>query len=319
MVKTRAETRRDKEVRAVLACCRPGGENDTDNKELRDALQHIATDPDLKRDFELQSELDNRVVSFIENVELPPGLLARAEGHWQQARRGQFTWSGLLRHPAFWAALLAVNFLLAWGGWMVVAHMNGFTGDETVVKLIDFAWPAPPARGASAPKETSALPQGRGWLAIQGPNGVGMECGKLGDLLMLRHNIERYYVPPELVGYTALAYRVLEHGGQPAVEIMARAQPIGRTVAGDDSATDPTPAAASASPTPTPENIYFFSFRAEGRGVVIEPAGKWKFLVSEKGWTAAVQEHEGVCFVAATRGEGKEAIQRRLAEAKVQF
>ncbi len=316
MVKTRAETRRDKEVRAVLACCRPGGENDGD-KDLRDALQHAEADPDLKRDFELQSELDNRVVSFIENVELPPGLLTRAEAHWQQARRGQFTWSGLLRHPAFWAALLAVNFLLAWGGWMVVAHMNGFTGDETVAKLIDFAWPAPPARGAAAAKDTSALPQGRGWLAIQGPGGVGMECGKLGDLLMLRHNIDRYYVPAELAAYSALAYRVLEHGGQPAVEIMARAQPIGRTAAGDDSATDA--AAAAPSTAPAPENIYFFSFRAEGRGVVIEPAGKWKFLVSEKGWAAAVQEHEGACFVAVTRGDGKDDIKRRLAEAKVTF
>ncbi len=299
MVKTRTEARRNDKARATLACCRPGGEDDGD-REIRAALQLADSDPELKREFELQTELDNRVVGFIDNVALPPGLLARAEGHWQQARRGQFTWAGLLRQPAFWAALLAVNFLFAWAGWTFVAHLSGFTGDDTVVKLIDFAWPAPAGRNSAESKENT-VPQGRGWLALQGPSGVGLECGKLGDVLMLRHSIDRYYVPPELAGYTALAYRVLEHGGQPAVEIIARAHPVGQG--------SPDQPASS-------ENFYFFSFRAEGRGVVIEPAGKWKFLSSDKGWGAAVQERDGACFAAAIRG-GKEEIKQRLLDARV--
>ncbi|MBV9658968.1 MAG: hypothetical protein JO295_12740 [Verrucomicrobia bacterium] len=295
----------DDKTRALLACCRPDG-GDEGDKLLRTALQRVEADPELRRDFELQADWDNRVAALVDAVPLPAGLAQRAEAHWIGARRRQFSWRQLFRHPAFLAALLAGNFLIAWGAWMVVAHYNGFAGDENVTQLIDYAWPAPPkADSTPRPKPGTTpepLPQGRGWLAIQGVSSVGIECGKLGDLLMMRYNFDRYRVPPELAGGTALAYRMIEHRGEPAVEVIVRPAVAKNEAAGGDG-------------EPLPGNLYFFCFRPEGRGVSIDPPDRWKFLSGDpKNWSAAVRLLDGSCFVVACEGKRTE-LRHRLAAA----
>jgi hypothetical protein len=59
--------------------------------------------------------------------------------------------------------------------------------------------------------------------------------------------------------------------------------------------------------------IYFYSFRAQPFGITVFPEGSWITTESE-GWSLALREERGVCFLVAVRG-GKNDLRRTLERA----
>ncbi len=108
---------------------------------------------------------------------------------------------------------------------------------------------------------------------------VNAEAGTLGDLFFMKHGLEHYDVPEEFAELGTLGCRVFEDDESRRIAQIW-----------------------------VPEKrMQFFLFPAERdskTGAVMRFPG-WRYLHQE-GWTGAVTEHSGVCFMAAIRGRDKD-------------
>lgn len=108
---------------------------------------------------------------------------------------------------------------------------------------------------------------------------VRTEAGALADLFFMKHNLEHYEVPPEFADFQTLGCRVFddEEAGRVAQIWLVE------------------------------KRMQFFLFPAErdAKTGVAPDFSDWRFVDNE-GWTGAVQQRHGVCFMAAIRGEQKD-------------
>jgi hypothetical protein len=110
---------------------------------------------------------------------------------------------------------------------------------------------------------------------------VRTEAGAVGDLFFMKHNLEHYEVPPEFADFETLGCRVFddEEAGKVAQIWVVE------------------------------KHMQFFLFPAERdtkKGVAPD-FSEWRF-VEQEGWTGAVEQRHGVCFMAAVRGDQKELV-----------
>jgi hypothetical protein len=107
---------------------------------------------------------------------------------------------------------------------------------------------------------------------------IKIDAAALGDLFFMKHRLAHYDVPPEFAELRTLGARVFddEEGLRVAQVWLSE------------------------------KKMQFFLFPAERdvkTGKVLEFSG-WRYIDHE-GWTGVVQEHSGVCFMAAVRGTEK--------------
>jgi hypothetical protein len=108
---------------------------------------------------------------------------------------------------------------------------------------------------------------------------VDAEAGTLGDLFFMKHGLERYDVPPEFAEFRTIGVRVFDD---------EESRRIAQIWVAD-------------------KRMQFFLFPAERdtkTGAVLHFPG-WR-QVRQEGWTGVVTERNGVCFMAAVRGRGKD-------------
>jgi hypothetical protein len=101
------------------------------------------------------------------------------------------------------------------------------------------------------------------------------EAGALGDLFFMKHRLEHYDVPPEFADYRTLGARVFDDD-----EIHSAAQIW-----------------------IVEKRMQFFLFPAEKdpKTGIVTDFTEWRFVEME-GWTGAVRQHNGICFMVAIRG-----------------
>ena len=108
---------------------------------------------------------------------------------------------------------------------------------------------------------------------------VDAEAGTLSDLFFMKHGLERYDVPPEFADFRTIGCRVFDDDESRRIAQIWVAE----------------------------KRMQFFLFPAERdsqTGAVLHFPG-WRY-VHQEGWTGVVTEHSGICFMAATRGRGKD-------------
>lgn len=177
----------DKDL-ALLACCRPNGDP-LGCRRTRGALGRAAADPALHGAWELQQALDAPLAAGVQTLPLPADFQTTVEDGLRLAAQGEKrSWRATLREPAVWAALFAVTFLAAWGGWAMYERAVGFPGDDKVRQLVNLALKA--RLGNFEPLDT--------------------ECGKLGDTLFLRHNLADFEVPEAFAHEAVAGYRMFK-------------------------------------------------------------------------------------------------------------
>jgi hypothetical protein len=99
---------------------------------------------------------------------------------------------------------------------------------------------------------------------------VETEAGTLSDLFFMKHGLERYDVPPEFADFRTIGCRVFEDEESKRIAQIWVAE----------------------------KRMQFFLFPAERdtkTGAVLKFPG-WRY-VHQEGWTGAVREHSGVCFM----------------------
>jgi hypothetical protein len=108
---------------------------------------------------------------------------------------------------------------------------------------------------------------------------VNAEAGTLSDLFFMKHGLEHYDVPAEFADFGTIGCRVFEDDESRRIAQIWVSE----------------------------KRMQFFLFPAERdskSGAVLRFPG-WRY-VHQEGWTGAVTEHSGVCFMAAVRGGDKE-------------
>jgi hypothetical protein len=108
---------------------------------------------------------------------------------------------------------------------------------------------------------------------------VNAEAGTLGDLFFMKHGLERYDVPAEFADLNTIGCRVFEDDESRRIAQIWVSE----------------------------KRMQFFLFpavRDTKTGAVLRFPG-WRY-VHQEGWTCAVTEHSGVCFMAAIRGRDKD-------------
>jgi hypothetical protein len=108
---------------------------------------------------------------------------------------------------------------------------------------------------------------------------VNAEAGTLSDLFFMKHGLEHYDVPAEFADFATIGCRVFEDDESRRIAQIWVAE----------------------------KRMQFFLFPAERdskTGAVIRFPG-WRY-VHQEGWTGAVIEHSGICFMAAIRGREKD-------------
>ena len=105
------------------------------------------------------------------------------------------------------------------------------------------------------------------------------DAGALSDLFFLKHRLEHYDVPPEFADFKTLGTRVFDD------EEVRRVAQIWLVE----------------------KRMQFFLFPAEAnpKSGTVTDFTDWRFVELE-GWTGAVQQRNGVCFMAAIRGREKD-------------
>jgi hypothetical protein len=104
------------------------------------------------------------------------------------------------------------------------------------------------------------------------------DAGALSDLFFLKHRLEHYDVPPEFADFKTLGTRVFDDEEVHRVAQIWLAE----------------------------KRMQFFLFPAEAnKDGRVEDFSDWRFVELE-GWTGAVQQRNGVCFMAAIRGREKD-------------
>jgi hypothetical protein len=108
---------------------------------------------------------------------------------------------------------------------------------------------------------------------------VNAEAGTLSDLFFMKHGLEHYDVPDEFADFGTIGCRVFEDDESRRIAQIWVSE----------------------------KRMQFFLFPAERNGktgAVLTFPG-WRY-VHQEGWTGAVTEHNGVCFMAALRGGDKD-------------
>ena len=117
---------------------------------------------------------------------------------------------------------------------------------------------------------------------------VNAEAGTLSDLFFMKHGLEHYDVPGEFADFVTIGCRVFEDEESRRIAQIWVSE----------------------------KRMQFFLFPAERdskTGAVLRFPG-WRY-VHQEGWTGAVTEHSGVCFMAAVRGGDKD-LQSYIAKPK---
>src|SRR5512132_3526288 len=108
---------------------------------------------------------------------------------------------------------------------------------------------------------------------------VSAEAGTLSDLFFMKHGLEHYDIPEEFADFGTIGCRVFEDDESRRIAQIWVSE----------------------------KRMQFFLFPAErdskSRTVLRFPG--WRY-VHQEGWTGAVTEHSGVCFMAAVRGGDKD-------------
>jgi len=108
---------------------------------------------------------------------------------------------------------------------------------------------------------------------------VKTDAGALSDLFFMKHRLEHYDVPPEFADLRTLGCRVFDDEDSRRIAQIWVVE----------------------------KRMQFFLFPAErdAKTGAVRGFSGWRY-VDQEGWTGVVQQHNGVCFMAALRGREKD-------------
>ncbi len=108
---------------------------------------------------------------------------------------------------------------------------------------------------------------------------VKTDAGALGDLFFMKHRLQHYDVPPEFADFRTLGCRVFDdEEGQRVAQIWLVEKRL---------------------------QLFLFPAERDPKTGATRHFSSWRYVDQDR-WTGVVSEHNGVCFMAAMRGDEKD-------------
>ncbi len=101
------------------------------------------------------------------------------------------------------------------------------------------------------------------------------EAGALSDLFFMKHRLEHYDIPIEFADYRTLGCRVFD---DEEVQRVAQIWIVEKRM-----------------------QLFLFPAEKDPKGKIAPDFSEWRYVENE-GWIGAMQQHNGICFMVATRG-----------------
>ena len=108
---------------------------------------------------------------------------------------------------------------------------------------------------------------------------IRTDAGSLSDLFFMKHRLEHYDVPREFADYKTIGCRVFD---DEEAHRVAQIWLVEKRM-----------------------QLFLFPAEVNPQGTTVPDFDEWRF-VEQEGWTGAVRQRNGVCFMAAIRGSEKE-------------
>jgi hypothetical protein len=241
-------SRRDR----VLLSCAPVDDRRIDDREMRGAVARAAKVDEFKN----QQEFDRAVAALVRDLPIPAEIAAWFTSEALIARP-KWTWKRAARNPVVVAVATAVVVIAGVFVLKFIEHLHDFPGSGKARRLLSVA---------NSSRSVLLDP-------------VRTDAGALGDLFFMKHNLERYEVPPEFAEFQTLGCRVFDD------------EEAGRV--------------AQIWVTEKRMQLFLFPAERDPKKGTAPDFSDWRF-VEQESWSGAVQQQHGVLFMAAIRGDQKQ-------------
>ena len=236
----------------VLVNCAPISEEPIKERSMRAAVFR-ARDTE---EFGNQQRFDRAMAALVQTIPIP-GDVAEWFSSEDLVPSHKWSWKKTAKNPTVVAIAISLAVIAGVFVFNFIDHLHDFPGVGTAKKLLTVA--------------------GSTRSVMLDP--VRADAGTLGDLFFMKHQLERYDVPPEFSDFRTIGCRVFDdEEGHRVAQIWV-----------------------------VEKKMQFFLFPAEKNpktGATREFSG-WRY-VDQEGWVGVVRERSGVCFMAALRGQEKD-------------
>ena len=184
------------EEAAILMQCHCPGLPGTEDPRIAKAVKAAEKIPALQPELSRQRALDEQQLTALEQVGLPPTLLAKlVEGHSAGAKK--LGGKAFLLQPIGMAIVIGAAVLLGWGGVALWNHAHSFPGKDSVMRMVE---------------------------VNDEMTGMEMEPKKetavaLNDWFFDKYGFEDYFVPGGFQNYEAAGARLFKQDDQPVAQV----------------------------------------------------------------------------------------------------
>jgi len=176
--------------------CHCAGLPGTDDPRIAKAVKAAEKDPALQGELARQRALDERQLNAVEQVMLPPALLAKLEAaHAEGARK--MSGKAVLLQPVGLAIVIGAAVLLGWGGVSLWNRAHSFPGKDSVMRMVE---------------------------VNDEMTGMEMEpkkeaAGALNDWFFDKYGFEDYFLPAGFENYQTAGARLFKQDDEPVAQV----------------------------------------------------------------------------------------------------
>jgi hypothetical protein len=184
------------EEAGILMRCHCPGLPGTEDPRISKAVKAAEKDPALQGELARQRALDERQLNAVEQVMLPPALLAKLDAaHTEGARK--MSGKAVLLQPVGVAILIGAATLLGWGGVSLWNHEHSFPGEDNVMRMVD------------ENDETTAMEM----------EPKKETAGALNDWFFDKYGFEDYFLPAGFENYQTAGARLFKQDDEPVAQV----------------------------------------------------------------------------------------------------
>ena len=184
------------EEAGLLVQCHCAGLPGTEDPRIVKAVRAAEKEPALQEGLARQRTFDERQLTAVEQLMLPPALLARVASG-EAAGAKAFSGKAALLQPVVVAIVIGAAVLLGWGGVTLWNRAHSFPGKDNVARMVEVN---DEMTGMEMePKKDSA--------------------GALNDWFFDKYGFEDYYLAPGFENYDAVGARLFRQDGEPVAQV----------------------------------------------------------------------------------------------------
>lgn len=184
------------EEAGILMRCHCPGLPGMEDPRIAKAVKAAEKDPALQGELKRQRALDERQLNAVEQVHLPPALVAKLDAAHAEGGR-KLSGKAMLLQPVGLAILIGAAVLLGWGGVTLWNRAHSFPGKDSVMRMVEVN-DEMTGMEMEPKKETAAA---------------------LNDWFFDKYGFEDYFLPAGFESYKTAGARLFTQDDEPVAQV----------------------------------------------------------------------------------------------------